>query len=169
MTRRLALGALVLWMAAGSAFGQDPMAEIYQLWKAGKVVECRARCEALLKKRPRDSAPLHMLGRLCVQEGQMQQAIPHLLRCLELGPEAAWMTAWTHVALGQAYGGMGELEKARAHLEQAIALDATPNATSTARSLLSAHDFYLVDLDGRVWRRQDLVGRPALLKFGPSW
>jgi len=172
---RICLLATLVLLAEVSAPAQDEFQEMYRLFKAGKAEACMKECRALIARHPENPAPYHVLGRLLLGKGDTVTAIKHLSRCLELSPRPAWMTAWTHLALGKARLQSGDKEKARQHLQKAVSLNATRNATEQARALLGKLDreklpaFRFVDLHGRLLTRASLKGTPVLFKFGPSW
>ena len=179
--------SLLLLLLTSPALAQDEMQAIYKLCAAGRVKECRIRAEAYLKDHPDDPGPPHVLGRLWVRQ-DARKAEAYLKKCLELSPRPAWMTAWTHVALGEAYAKMGKKPEAVAHLKKALALNATRNATTQARQLLARlekgkapprrrpsgagkplPDFTLRGIHGEVYTREDFKACTGVFKFGPSW
>lgn len=181
------LFSLLLLMLPGTGLAQDEMQAIYKLFGAGRVKECRIRAEAYLKDHPDHPGPHHVLGRLWVGK-DAGKAVAHLKKCLELGPRPAWMTAWTHVGLGEAYARMGKKPEGVAHLKKALALNATRNATTRARQLLAQlekgkapvqrrptgkgeplPEFTLRGLEGEVYTRKDFMASAGVFKFGPSW
>lgn len=187
MAKRLIVLTLLGLLLASTAAAQasDSTQEIFKLFQAGKRDACIKACETLLLHEPKNATAHHVLGRCLLGASRTDDAIRHLARCLELEPRPAWMTAWSHTALGEAYLKKGDRKRARAHLEKAIALNATGNATNTARKLLARigangdapadavgtrlPDFAFETLAGRRFGRKDLGRRPVILKFGTSW
>ena len=99
----------------------------------GDLMRQRGRFDAAVyyydrarKGRPDSPFVLNKLSRALVAAQRTQEAVPHLLRALEVYPDYGS----SHTALGDAYRMLGELEKARQHYEQAIQInpfDALPH------------------------------------------
>jgi tetratricopeptide (TPR) repeat protein len=176
------LSCIVLGLAA--IFGADELDEIFRLFMEGKAEVAAARAQEYVQAHPDDAGGYHALGRICFHLDQHDDAITHLQRCLELGPEEAWMIGWSHTVLGQAYAAKGDEGAAKEHLKKAIELAATGNSVRQAQRALQQltgeappspwvgkpmPDFELHGLAGETFRPAELRGSPCLYKFGPSW
>jgi len=185
MHKLFLLPALFLLLST-SLPAQKEIEIIYMLFQKGKMKEAMTRAHAYRKANPDEPAPYLVLGRMLVKQDP-KKAIEHLERCLSLEPRPAWMTAWSHVALGEAYMQCKDVKQAEEHLKKAIVLGATRNATRTARNLLNrlhgkepvrrksvlvgraVPDFAFPGLHGETHRREDFKGTPMFIKYGSSW
>ena len=177
--------ALVLMLALGvvlapgieSATAQPASDEkrMFSLFRQGKHAACIALCRKMLKAGPDRASARHVLGRSLLATGKLEDARRELDRCLALKPAQGWMVQWTHVSLGQCYLSSGDAGVAGKHLNRAIAIGASRNATQAARNLLARiagqalPDFRFRTLDGAVFDRDAVRGHPVMFKFGPSW
>ena len=80
---------------------------------AGRLDEAERRFEAALELDPESAAALAGLGRIAYERGRHGRAVELFERALELQPEATSL----HHRLGLAYRALGDLERARVHLE----------------------------------------------------
>jgi Flp pilus assembly protein TadD len=71
------------------------------------------------KGRPDAPFVLNKLSRALLAAQQTQEAVPHLLRALQLSPDYST----SHTTLGDAYRMLGELEKARQHYEESVQIN----------------------------------------------
>jgi tetratricopeptide (TPR) repeat protein len=185
MIRSLLTGWLFLFLGtlAGAQHATD---QLWDLARGGKLEEAIGRAETFVLDHPDDPIGYHTLGRFFFMAGEDELAIETLSECLELKPEPAWVVAWTHDILGQALARRGETARAEEHLRRAIELDATQNCTRDAQHALGLllgedpwgrgllfgkelPDFEFHGTGGTLYRREDLVDRAVILRFGPSW
>jgi len=191
MTWVAGVGGVAGAVTAPASARADEIQEIFGLFMQGELVEAEERSRAYVAAHPDDAAGFHALGRICLARGQGEEAIKHLTRCLELEPAPAWMVAWSHVALGQAFLATGDEDAARIHLEKAVALNATRNCTQLAQRVLAEldgvpvpeaaaepdspwvgkpmPDFTFHGLAGETIKPEQTRGRVCLYKFGPTW
>jgi tetratricopeptide (TPR) repeat protein len=83
-----------------------------------------------------DSTFHHYYGRALVeleQPGRLKAAVKRLQASLDGVNSPSWMSAWNLFYMGLAQEKLGQLEAARGLYEQAIALDATPQCTQSAK------------------------------------
>jgi tetratricopeptide (TPR) repeat protein len=71
------------------------------------------------KGRPDAPFVLNKLSRALLAAQRPQEAVPHLLRALEVSPDYST----SHTTLGDTYRLLGEMDKARQHYEQAIQIN----------------------------------------------
>jgi tetratricopeptide (TPR) repeat protein len=71
------------------------------------------------KGRPDAPFVLNKLSRALLAAQQTQEAVPHLLRALQLSPDYST----SHTTLGDAYRMLGGLEKARQHYEESVQIN----------------------------------------------
>jgi tetratricopeptide (TPR) repeat protein len=131
----------ILMLIAASAFGQD-LEEIkahFQNRESEKVIEAGKK---LLEEYPDDPMVNHLTGRALADLSRFEEAKVYLKK--SIGEEAFdWMQAWSHGYLGLCYFSTEEYETAKWHLNKALDLDATKNATQFAKNKL--HLFQLTD------------------------
>jgi tetratricopeptide (TPR) repeat protein len=99
----------------------------------GDLMRQRGRFDATVyyyerarKGRPDSTFVLNKLARALLAAQRTPEAVPHLLRALEVYPDYST----SHATLGDAYRLLGKMEEARAHYEQAIQInpfDPTPH------------------------------------------
>jgi tetratricopeptide (TPR) repeat protein len=99
----------------------------------GDLMRQRARLDGAVyyyerarKGRPDSTFVLNKLARALLATQRVQEAVPHLLRAVEIYPDYST----SHTTLGDAYRLLGEMAKARDHYEQAIQInpfDPTPH------------------------------------------
>jgi tetratricopeptide (TPR) repeat protein len=80
----------------------------------GRREEARGQLERALELQPDHAGALFELGQLELEEGNAEEAVRCFQRILELQPRAAIV----NYPLAQAYRAVGDLERARGHLEQ---------------------------------------------------
>jgi tetratricopeptide (TPR) repeat protein len=79
-----------------------------------RLEEAKARFGLALQKEPNNAAAHYGLGQVALSQRNYAEAVQHLQRALELVPGANRI----HYPLALAYRGLGNVEKARAHLAQ---------------------------------------------------
>lgn len=84
------------------------------LVELGRVDEAAPYFERALRQRPRSAAALAGLARVAEEAGDYELAVERYEAALEAQPEASQL----HYRLGQAYRRLGNVDKAREHLEQ---------------------------------------------------
>jgi tetratricopeptide (TPR) repeat protein len=112
----------------------------------------------LSTKYPDDPRPFHLLGTLIVMSGNrdlLPEAEASLSRCLELRPNEAWMTAWSHLRLAFIYFETKRDSQAVVYCNKAIELNATKNCTIAARKLLHSHGHGTTKITFPVTRRTE--------------
>jgi len=184
--RRLIPVTLLLAVLATAAAAQSELERIWALAQEGKLDEAATAAEALTREKPDDPAGWHALGRIRFFQERYPEAASDLGRCIALEPKEAWMTAWSHDVLGQAYVKLGERELAEEHLRKAIEMNATANCTKDATRALAeltgedpwgkgplvGHplpEFRFFGLADETYGPEDFRGSPTLFKLGPSW
>lgn len=98
-----------------------------------------AQAEAVGSAAKLDVGPYIDLGNLFLDQNRMEDALPVLLRAVEIAPDQSK----SHELLGKAYSLLGDLPKAQAELEAAVRL-----------SPRTAHLHFML---GQVYRRQGLT------------
>jgi tetratricopeptide (TPR) repeat protein len=78
------------------------------------------KLEAAVADRPADAATRQALGRMLLEHGKPEQALPSLRKAAELDPQSAA----AHCDLGAALFALGRLDDSLAELSKALALDA---------------------------------------------
>lgn len=88
--------------------------EAHALALLNRTKEARVILETLARRRPGQAAALALLGDVYLQSGKHAQALGYFQRALKLQPQAGQL----HYRLAQAYRGIGDLDKARAHIKR---------------------------------------------------
>ena len=94
----------------------DAFAIALQHQKAGRIAQAEELCRRLLQRQPGHAAALHLLGRLCHQDGRHGEAVDLLSRSVQLAPDAADFRANFAAALGS----LGRHADAAEQLRQAV-------------------------------------------------
>ncbi len=106
----------VLELEPAHAFAQLRLAQVHlDLGEWDDAALFYERVERVLDQPDLGAAAHAGLGRIALARGDQAAAVEHYEAALELQPEARRL----HVPLGQAYRGLGNMELARKHLEQA--------------------------------------------------
>ncbi len=84
------------------------------LVEVDRTAEARQRFERVRELEPDSAAAYYGLGKVAGFDNEFQTAVAHFERVLELQPDASVV----HYLLGQAYRKIGELDKAREHLQK---------------------------------------------------
>ena len=118
--------AFPVWAQQGSA---DPL---WGLYKQGQFEEVAQQGKALLNTGT-DTAQINLaVGRALADLGQLDEAMPYLVRAVKADPDHSWVYAWAQIYLGNCHSQKGELEQAGKAWKLGRDCGATRNATRTA-------------------------------------
>jgi tetratricopeptide (TPR) repeat protein len=140
-----ALVAALILVLATSAAAQEANERIQQLYKEARADEKGGRPDAAIQKYnaivkldPKNPAVYSNLGRLYYEQGQLEEAIPHLKHAIELDPKLEP----PHALLGFSYYQMGDFEHARGEFKTALELNPHDGNAKLflARSLIELDD-----------------------------
>ena len=108
----------------------------------GRHSEARVWFERALELDPQAAAAHEGLGKVASAEGDDAAAVGHFQRALELAPEASGI----HYALAQSHRNLGQMDQARAHLEQSgdVAARVVDPLINPLASMATSAQFYIV-------------------------
>lgn len=107
---------------------QKTLQRISQLGQAGKLGEAARQCRQLLKQHPKTAEAWHLFSIICFQQGQLQQALSHIQKAIQLGDAPEYYSQ-----AGVIQCSLGDLETGIVSYQQALALQ--PNQIHTRFNL----------------------------------
>jgi hypothetical protein len=138
MNKRTILPLFLLLVSASAATAvveQDRLLD--ELYGKGRFDEAAARCDSLLGHEPDAALLNHFKGRILADQYRFAEAVPYLERAAAADTALTWIYAWCQVYLGVCRYGTGDDEGARRAWNEACEVDATKNATATAKLYLT--------------------------------
>jgi len=117
--------------------------EAWDLYAHKKYDEALELSYKLIKNENNPASANELIGRILVDQGKYDAAIPYLQQSLKLDDDKTYISGWSYVYLGRAYIMKGEKEKGVTELKKAIDLKSTANSVKQAQYILDNIDYII--------------------------
>ncbi len=115
--------------------------EVTDYFGRGELEKAYTLSSELIKLDSLDKVAIHMHGRVLADLGKHHEAVPYLLKSIELDCSKTEVTGWAHGVLGQCYFMLGKYKESEDALKKCIQLNSTPNSVKYAEKRMFAYGF----------------------------
>ena len=133
--------ALFLFACILTAAKSQTIKEVTDYFGRGELEQAYEASNKLLELDSTNIVAIHMHGRVLADLGKYQEAVPYLLKSIDLDSSKTEISGWAYGVLGQCYFMLDKYEESGEALKKCIKLNSTPNSVKYAEKRMFAYGF----------------------------